>query len=219
MTYSYDRARKAADQDNSWGLGYYPLPPQLSHLGRFADNLAPTKLVGHKFFVNDGVHMLTAKVNTRLSVMAEDMKTLLRLGLLRIQCNELGTLDFYFGGFKGSPPVGGAELGGQEGEDVEPILPLNRGGWTLWILKDRATRWRSTLHNPQGGSSGTGSYTSATAAFADTTRRVNWEGAEKLLVVVAKWDVAQEKYVASKQFWVDIPASGPVPVPKLATQL
>jgi hypothetical protein len=214
MNYSYER--KVAAADNSWGRGYYPLPPKLSSLGRFAASLAPGKLVDHKFFPDDGVHLLTAKVGHGLSVMADDMKSLLRLGLSRIQCNDPGTLGFYFEGFQGAQPEGGSA----PAEEAEPPsdLPINRGGWTVWVTKDRATRWGYSLHNPHGGSSGTGSYTSARAAFAAATGRVNWEGAERLLAVFAKWDPAQAKYVVSKQLWVDIPATGPVPVPKFASE-
>lgn len=216
MTYSYERTRKAGTPDNSWGRGNYELPAKLSGLGRFVANLAPMKLVDHKFFPDDGVHLLTAKVNTQLSVMAEDMKSLLRLGLVRVQCNDPGTLGFYFGGYEGSVPSGGAPL---EEAEPEPALPLNRAGWTLWITKDRATRWGYTLHNPVGGSSGTGSFTSAKAAFASATRSVNWDGANRLFVVIATWNAGQEKYVPSKQFWVDVPESGPVPVPRFAAGL
>ena len=83
-------------QDNTFGRGHVPLPAKLSYLGNFCDNLRPTKLVGHKVFLDENVHMLRAKVDTRFSIMARDMETLLRLKLLRIQCNEPGTLDFYF---------------------------------------------------------------------------------------------------------------------------
>lgn len=96
MAYSYDRS---AAEDNSYGGGNYPLPAKLSHLGRFVANLAPGKIIDHKYFVNEQQHMLTAKVNGNLSVMAADMKTLLRLGLTRIQCNAPGTLAFYFEGY------------------------------------------------------------------------------------------------------------------------
>jgi hypothetical protein len=95
MTYSYERIAAA---DNSYGSGDYPLPPKLSHLGRFVSNLAPTKILEHKYFVQDQIHMLTAKVNNNLSVMGDDMKSLLRLGLTRIQSNAPGTVSFYFEG-------------------------------------------------------------------------------------------------------------------------
>lgn len=86
----------AEGEDNSWGRGYFPLPHELSSLGRFADALKPSNLVSHKVFPDEGAHMLTTKLN-KVSVMAADMKNLLRLGLLRIQSNEPGTLAFYFG--------------------------------------------------------------------------------------------------------------------------
>lgn len=95
MTYSYSRQ----GADNSFGMGYYPLPPELSSLGRFVEALRPNALVDHKVFVNEGVHMLVAKVSNRFSIMAADMKTLLRLGLTRIQSNDPGTVAFYFEGY------------------------------------------------------------------------------------------------------------------------
>jgi hypothetical protein len=94
--YHYDRRAAGPEKDNSWGLGYFPLPPKLSGLGRFVENLKPTLLVSHNVFPREGIHMLTAHVNARLSVMGEDLKNLLRHGLVRIQCNEPGTLAFYF---------------------------------------------------------------------------------------------------------------------------
>jgi len=84
------------DQDNSFGLGFYPLPARLSGLGRFVENLKPTKLLDYKVWPRDGSWMLVAKADTRLSIMGEDMKSLIRLGLVRVQCNDLGTLSFYF---------------------------------------------------------------------------------------------------------------------------
>jgi len=87
---------KTSGTDNSFGMGNYPLPARLSGLGRFVENLRPTKLVEQKVFPNEGIWMLTAKVDTHLSIMAEDMKSLLRLGLMRVQCNNVGTLSFYF---------------------------------------------------------------------------------------------------------------------------
>jgi hypothetical protein len=111
-------------------------------------------------------------------------------------------------------------------DDAEhPDLPVKKGEWTLWVTKGRATRWGYTLHNPHGGSNGSSSHASAKAAFAAGTSRVKWDGAEKLYVVVAKWDADKEKYVVSKQQWVDIPDQGekghgvPLPVPKLASDM
>lgn len=217
MIYSYER--KSAAADNSWGNGFYALPPELSHLGRYVANLAPAKLLKHEYLTTDGTFILTAKVNANLSAFSLDLKALLNQGLERIQCNEPQTLSFYFGGYYNKVQPVGDQLGGQEGEDAVPVLPVKRGDWTLWVTKDRATRWGYTLHNPHGGSQGTGSYPSARAAFAGATRSINWEGADRLFVVVAKWDAAQGKYVSSKELWVDIPPSGPVPVPKFATEL
>lgn len=84
--------------DNSFGLGYYPLPAKLSGLGRFVANLAPKKLVSHKVFVEkDGLtHMLTAKVDLQFSIMVLDMQSLINHGLIRVQCNDPGTMAFYF---------------------------------------------------------------------------------------------------------------------------
>jgi hypothetical protein len=90
--------RQSSGEDNSWGRGYYPLPPGLAALGRFTDALKPSNLVEHKVFVDEGTHMLTAKLS-KVSVMAADLKTLLRLGLLRIQSNGPGMVSFYFGGY------------------------------------------------------------------------------------------------------------------------
>jgi hypothetical protein len=108
-------------------------------------------------------------------------------------------------------------------DDAEhPDLPVKKGEWTLWLTKGRATRWGYSLHNPQGGSSGSDSFTSVKAAFAAATSRVKWDGAKRLYVVAAKWDNDKEKYVVSKQQWVDIPDQGekghgvPIPVPKFA---
>lgn len=86
----------AREQDNSWGLGYYPLPAKLSGLGRFVENLSPKRLVAHHVFPREGVHMLTAKADVRLSIMRRDLESLLDQGLVRIQVNEPGTIDFYF---------------------------------------------------------------------------------------------------------------------------
>jgi len=93
----------AAVQDNSYGAGYYPLPPKLAGLGRFAECLKPANLVDHKVFPEEGIHMLTTKVNARFSVMGEDMKTLIRLGFVRMQSNEAGTVAFYF--YEGDGPT------------------------------------------------------------------------------------------------------------------
>lgn len=93
----------AVVQDNSYGAGYYPLPPKLAGLGRFAECLKPANLVDHKVFPEEGIHMLTAKVNTRFSIMVEDMKVLIRLGFLRMQSNEAGTVAFYF--YEGDGPT------------------------------------------------------------------------------------------------------------------
>jgi hypothetical protein len=88
--------RRASEPDNSFGRGYYPLPPQLAGLGRFVSSLRPNNLIDHKVWPDEGTHMLTARVDPKLSVMAADMKSLLKLGLVRVQCNDPGTLSFYF---------------------------------------------------------------------------------------------------------------------------
>jgi hypothetical protein len=89
-------ANPSTAEDNTYGRGYYPLPAKFARLGDFVGNLRPLKLVAHRVFVDDKIHLLRAKVDVRLSIMALDMKSLLKLGLVRIQCNEPGTLDFYF---------------------------------------------------------------------------------------------------------------------------
>lgn len=104
MTYSYDRQAKG--QDNSWGLGYYPLPQELKNLGRYSDALKPANLLDFKYFEREGVFMLDTKLSN-LSVMALDLKSLLNLGLSRIQSNNPGVVSFYFEGFKGVQPVSG----------------------------------------------------------------------------------------------------------------
>jgi hypothetical protein len=86
----------ARERDNSWGRGYYPLPARLSGLGRFVENLSPKRLLAHHVFPDDGVHMLTAKSDTHLSIMRRDLQSLLDQGLVRIQVNDRGTIDFYF---------------------------------------------------------------------------------------------------------------------------
>jgi hypothetical protein len=83
-------------QDNTFGRGNVPLPPELSNLGRFVESLRPSSLVNHKAFPDDGEHMLTARVDPRLSITVQDMKNLIKQGLVRVQCNEPGTLSFYF---------------------------------------------------------------------------------------------------------------------------
>lgn len=83
--------------DNSYGRGNYDLPVTLRNLGRYVEALKPSKLIDHKVFLDDGVHMLVADAD-RVSIMAEDLKSLLRHGLVRIQSNESGTLGFYFKG-------------------------------------------------------------------------------------------------------------------------
>lgn len=85
-----------SSEDNSFGLGYFPVPARLRGLGRFADALKAGNLVSIKVFPRDGIWMLRARVDSRFSIMAQDMVSLLAEGLTRTQCNEPGTLDFYF---------------------------------------------------------------------------------------------------------------------------
>jgi len=82
--------------DNSFGRGHHPLPARLAGLGRYCDALRPKNLLSHKVFVDDGVHMLTIEAGHGFSVMREDMKSLLRAGLVRMQSNEPGEISFYF---------------------------------------------------------------------------------------------------------------------------
>lgn len=82
--------------DNSWGRGYYPLPPHLAGLGRFADCLRPTNLIDHKVYPDDRVDLLTVKADHGFSIMGLDLDELRKLGLVRIQCNEPGTIGLYF---------------------------------------------------------------------------------------------------------------------------
>lgn len=92
------RFKGALKEDNSWGLGHYPIPKSLLSLGRFCDALRPANIEDHKVFPNDGVHMLTVKAGPKLSIMAADMRQLLKLGLSRIQSNDMGKVSFYFEG-------------------------------------------------------------------------------------------------------------------------
>jgi len=92
---NYDRRVTA---DNSYGAGEYVFPASLSHLGNYAANLAPTKLVDVKAFPKEGVWMLVAKADAQLSVTVQDLQALIKLGLVRMQVNSLGTMSFYFQG-------------------------------------------------------------------------------------------------------------------------
>jgi hypothetical protein len=96
--------------DNTFGRGgYYPLPAKLAGLGTYVINLAPKRLVSHKVFLervpwgggrrgDRPIHMLTARVDHHFSIMVEDMKSLIKHGLIRMQSNEPGTMAFYFEG-------------------------------------------------------------------------------------------------------------------------
>lgn len=98
------------EQDNSWGRGYYPLPAQLSGLGRFMDGLAPTRLLDHKVWPDDpteggDIHMLTVE-DTNVSIGVLDIESLIENGLIRIQSNEPGAVSFYFVGKSERDPGG-----------------------------------------------------------------------------------------------------------------
>ena len=81
-------------QDNSWGAGYFPLPPKLHHLAQFSDIFR--NVLDHKVWPYEGSHMLTVPASTKLSIMVDDMKSLIGLGLTRIQVNDPGEISFYF---------------------------------------------------------------------------------------------------------------------------
>lgn len=100
--------KEAENKDNSWGSGYYPLPQELKNLGRFSDALKVSNLLDFKYFPNTGEFMLDTKLS-KLSVMALDLKSLLNLGLTRIQSNNPGVVSFYFEGFKGVQPMSGPQ--------------------------------------------------------------------------------------------------------------
>jgi len=89
---------QAAPTDNTFGAGNIPLPDKLKSLSRFAD--AFRTILDHKAFPAHGtepeIHMLTVKADTRFSIMGADMRTLLKLGLVRMQVNNPGTMDIYF---------------------------------------------------------------------------------------------------------------------------
>lgn len=131
------------DEDNSFGQGHYPLPASLSRLGRFVANLQPTKLVNHRVWPQNGIHMLTAQVDTQLSIMAEDMKSLLSLGLVRIQCNEPGTLGFYFKQKTPDSPKNESKKGTSlktEGywEDLKSDNDSNKAVIEAFLVKEKA---------------------------------------------------------------------------------
>lgn len=83
-------------RDNSFGLGYYAPPPRILGLGRFADNLRPNRLVDMKVWPREGIWMLTARSDERLSILEGDLDSLLKQGLVRIMVNRPGTISFYF---------------------------------------------------------------------------------------------------------------------------
>lgn len=90
------RARRDRDpRDNSFGLGYYPPPAKIGNLGRFVDNLTPSRVLSVKVYPREGVWLVETRADERLSIMQRDMESLLRLGLVRIQVNRPGTITFY----------------------------------------------------------------------------------------------------------------------------
>lgn len=83
------------EPDNSYGRGYFEPPVKIRTLGHWCDNLKPQKVLFYKYFQDDGIWMVTTKCDHQLSVMGADLRHLLQLGLVRIQCNNPGTLAFY----------------------------------------------------------------------------------------------------------------------------
>ncbi len=82
-------------KDNTWGRGYVPLPKKLHHLPRFGDIFR--RVLDHKVWPDDGMHMIVVPSTTKLSLFADDLTSLIRvLGLVRIQVNDPGQMSFYF---------------------------------------------------------------------------------------------------------------------------
>lgn len=90
------RPRRARDADNSFGRGYYKPPARILSLGRYVDNLTPSRLVRIRVYPDEGVWLLDAKADERFSIMKLDLESLLRQGLIRMQVNRPGTITFYF---------------------------------------------------------------------------------------------------------------------------
>ena len=82
-------------KDNSDGLGYYPLPSILHQLGLRSE--AFKFPIEHKVWPLAGIHMLTLRVNPKLSISKVNIKALLkRFDLSRIQSHDIGKISFYF---------------------------------------------------------------------------------------------------------------------------
>jgi hypothetical protein len=84
---------KTAEEDNSFGNGYIPMPDKLKNIKNFANGFSNPK---HSVLLPERTHLLTVKVTPKVSIMAQDMLVLLRLGLLRIQSNDNGYITLYF---------------------------------------------------------------------------------------------------------------------------
>ena len=74
-------AAKEEQRDNSFGLGYYPLPRQLQNLGRFVEELDPSEFLSHKVYPKEGVHVITIKVSMKLDILKNDLEALINLVL------------------------------------------------------------------------------------------------------------------------------------------
>lgn len=77
------------------------------------------------------------------------------------------------------------------------------GQWNLKIYKSRATRWDYFLENPQGGGGGRSSYTSVKAAILAAITGVNFQGADKIWLIIANWDPQVGDYKVIKTTWLD----------------
>jgi hypothetical protein len=80
-------------KDNTFGRGYVPLAPTLRYLDRLADGFRSERIVDHKVLVDDDCHVLTTK---RFDIMDPDLKTMQRLGLMRVRNDGDGVTMFYF---------------------------------------------------------------------------------------------------------------------------
>lgn len=90
------RQRDRDPRDNSFGRGYFEPPAKIRNLGRFADNLAPNRVLDVKVFPREGIWMVTTRSDVRFSILPRDLESLMRLGLVRVQVNEPGTISLYF---------------------------------------------------------------------------------------------------------------------------
>lgn len=83
-------------KDNTFGRGYVPPFSALSSMGRYSDAFKPRNWLDHSVFVDDGVHMVTVMADSKLSITAADLESMLYFNLEKIQVNEPGTVSFYF---------------------------------------------------------------------------------------------------------------------------